>query len=74
MTHFIVDNLGEFFEEFLRCVREGIRGLNSEYEPNRADSLLSRLDEFERTLGLRSSRVTQTQHQHQHGGGAEELL
>lgn len=56
MAHFI-DNLGQFFEEFLRCVREGITGLSSEYEPNRVDSLLCRLTEFERTLGLISSRV-----------------
>ena len=56
MAHF-VDNLGQFFEKFLRCVREGITGLSSEYEPNRVDSLLCRLTEFERTLGLISSRV-----------------
>ena len=52
-----IDNVGQFFEDFLRCVREGITGLSSEYEPNRVDSLVCRLNEFERTLGLISSRV-----------------
>ena len=33
------------------------RGLNSEYEPNRVDNLLSRLIEFERTFGLILSRI-----------------
>ncbi|CAB4001838.1 Hypothetical predicted protein, partial [Paramuricea clavata] len=56
MAHFI-DNLRQFFEEFLRCIREAIAGLSSEYEPNRVDSLLYRLSEFESTLGLISSRV-----------------
>ena len=32
-------------------------GLSSEYEPNRVDGLLWRLTDFERTLGLISSRV-----------------
>ena len=32
-------------------------GLSSQYEPNRVDGLLLRLTEFERTLGLISSRV-----------------
>ena len=56
MAHFI-DNLRQFFEEFLRCVREGMAGLSSEYELNRVDGLLWRLTDFERTLGLISSRV-----------------
>jgi hypothetical protein len=54
-----VDNLGQFFEEFLRCVREGVTGLSSEYEPNRVGSLLCHFTEFERTLGLISSCVGQ---------------
>ncbi|CAB4002817.1 Hypothetical predicted protein [Paramuricea clavata] len=56
MAHFI-DNLRQFFEEFLRCIGEAIAGMSSEYEPNRVDSLLYRLSEFETTLGLISSRV-----------------
>ena len=32
-------------------------GLSSEYGPNRVDGLLWRLTDFERTLGLISSRV-----------------
>ena len=52
-----VDNLLEFFQDFLRCIREGIAELNLEYEPNRVGSLLDQLTEFERTLGLISSRV-----------------
>ena len=52
-----VDNLLEFFQDFLRCIREGVAELNLEYEPNRVGSLLDQLTEFERTLGLISSRV-----------------
>ena len=52
-----VDNLWEFLQDFLRCIREGIAGLNLEYKPNRVNSLLNQLTEFERTLGLILSRV-----------------
>ena len=38
----------------MRTVPEG---LNCQYEPNRVDSLVYRLGEFERTLGLISSRL-----------------
>ena len=53
----VIPNLEQFFDLFLRCVCEGIAGLSSEYGPNRVESLLSRLGEFERTLGLISSRL-----------------
>ena len=55
----LVADLGQFFELFLTCIRDGIDGLNSEYEPNRVDNLLCRLTEFERTFGLLSSRLAE---------------
>lgn len=66
MTNVIPD-LEQFFDLFLRCVCEGIAGLSSEYGPNRVESLLSRLGEFERTLGLISSRLGER-------GGSDQLL
>ena len=53
----VIPNLEQFFDLFLRCICEGIAGISSEYKPNRVESLLSRLGEFERTLGLISSHL-----------------
>ncbi len=69
MAHF-VDNLGQF----LRCVREGITGLSSEYKPNRVDNLLCRLTEFESTLGLISSCVGERDSNNQLLEDLEQLL
>ena len=48
MTVF-VDNHGQFFVEFLSCVK---KRMSSEYEPNRMDSVVYRLNEYERTVWL----------------------
>ena len=53
-----MSHLEHFFEEFQRTPHEAIEGLNSQQcEPNRANSLLYRLRDFEITLGLISSRL-----------------
>ena len=52
-----IENLGQFLDDFLTCIREGISGLNCEHEPNPVSSLLGRLKHYERTLGLISSYV-----------------
>ena len=53
----VIPKLEQFFDLFLRCVCEWIAGLGSEYGPNRVESMLSHLGEFDRTLGLISSRL-----------------
>lgn len=52
----VVPSLEQFFESLLTTLHEAIEGLNCEYESNRAESLASRLGDFEGTLGLIASR------------------
>ena len=52
-----MSHLEHLFEEFLKTLHEAIEVLNSQQcEPNRANSLLYRLRDFEITLGLISSQ------------------
>lgn len=55
----VVPSLEQFFESLLTTLHEAIEGLNCEYESNRAESLASRLGDFEGTLGLIASRLAQ---------------
>ena len=72
MSH-VIPNLEHFFESFLRTLHEAIEGLNGQCEPNRANTLLCRLRDFEITLGLISSRLASTGSSEQVLGDIDEL-